>query len=268
MRCNICDQAVRQIFIHAILGKYECAYFYCDACGFLQTEKPYWLDEAYSSAIADADTGLVQRNVYLSKVLASLLFFLFDRQGKYLDVAGGYGLLTRLMRDVGFNFFWSDKYCVNLFARGFEGEAGSAYTAVTAFEVMEHLHDPVGFITETMSNAKNRTIIFSTELFADEPPKPDAWWYYTFETGQHISFYQKRTLQAIANKLGLNFYSSDGIHMLTDKKINQLEYRLLTYSKVCRVLSWILGRFMAPRIMKDHLYIMGKEASVKTGEKG
>lgn len=258
MQCNICEQATRQAFSHKILGKYDCAYFYCDACGFLQTEKPYWLDEAYSSAIAEADTGLVQRNINLSKALATSLFFLFERNGKYLDAAGGYGLLTRLMRDTGFDFYWSDKHCKNLLARGFDENASMAFTAVTAFEVMEHLHDPLTFITETMSNAKSGTIIFSTELFSDEPPRPGAWWYYTFETGQHISFYQERTLRAIGNRLGLNFYSSNGIHMLTDRKINRLAYRLLTSRKISNLLNWIPQQFMVSRTMADHLFIISK----------
>jgi hypothetical protein len=176
-----------------------------------------------------------------------------------LDVAGGYGLLTRLMRDVGFDFFWSDKYCKNLFARGFEGATDKEFTAVTAFEVMEHLHDPLNFITEALSNAKTQTIIFTTELFTKKPPNPNDWWYYTFETGQHISFYQKKTLQVMSDKLGLNFYSSGGIHIFTDKKINPLEYRLLTSSKISYILSLISNRSMTSRMMSDHLYVMGRD---------
>ena len=36
-----------------------------------------------------------------------------------LDIGGGTGLLTRLLRDVGFEAQWSDEYCDNIFAQGF-----------------------------------------------------------------------------------------------------------------------------------------------------
>ncbi len=89
MNCRICGGAAKLAFSHTILTKYSCDYHYCETCGFLQTQEPYWLDEAHASAIAAADTGLVQRNVAISKTLSTILFLLFDRQGKYLDVAGG-----------------------------------------------------------------------------------------------------------------------------------------------------------------------------------
>jgi len=80
---------------------------------------PYWLDEAYGDAISVLDTGLIQRNLHIAERLAPLLYFLFDHKAPYLDVAGGYGMLVRLMRDIGFDFYWSDKYCRNLFAECF-----------------------------------------------------------------------------------------------------------------------------------------------------
>jgi hypothetical protein len=49
---------MRSAFRHTVLRKYDVQYFQCGGCGFLQTETPYWLDEAYSSAIVTADTGI------------------------------------------------------------------------------------------------------------------------------------------------------------------------------------------------------------------
>ena len=94
------------------------------------------VEEAYSNAIADADTGLVARNISISKRLACILFAFNDKQAKYLDIGGGYGLLTRLMRDIGFDFYWSDPYCENILAKGFESSNNNPISAITAFEVL------------------------------------------------------------------------------------------------------------------------------------
>ena len=243
-----------------VLEKYLCAYFYCEMCGFLQTEEPYWLEEAYKSAIVSADTGLVQRNISLSRLLSTLLFFEFDPRGKYLDIAGGYGMLTRLMRDIGFDYYWTDIYCQNLLARGFEAiGTNSQFMAITAFEVLEHTPNPLEFISNALKHAETRTIIFSTELFEGRPPEPDAWWYYGFKIGQHVSFYQRSTLQVMGKRLGLNCYSNGSLHMLTNKKINTSIYQLLTHPRLGRILSLIPQRSMKSRLMQDHLDIIGHD---------
>jgi hypothetical protein len=192
----------------------------------LQTEPPYWLAEAYSDAIDAADTGIVERNYQISRRLASILYLNFDSRGRYLDIAGGYGLLTRAMRDLGFDFYWSDKYCANLFARGFARFPNEAkFSALTAFEVLEHLEEPMRFIDENMRLTGARTFIFSTELFSGDAPAQN-WWYYAFHSGQHIGFFQQRTLEFIAQALGLRLLTADGLHCLTDRPISPVKYRL------------------------------------------
>jgi hypothetical protein len=75
----------------------------------LQTEDPYWLDEAYKDPITLTDTGYMQRNINLSKMVATILLLFFDFRRKFLDYVGGYGVFVRLMRDIGFDFYWYDK---------------------------------------------------------------------------------------------------------------------------------------------------------------
>lgn len=256
MTCAICGQPTRSVFSQLLLNRHEVQYFSCEHCGFLQTEKPYWLDEAYAHAIADADTGLVQRNLIISRRLAALLLLLFGREGRYADLAGGTGLLVRLMRDIGFDFYWHDPYSRNIHARGFEYLEGTgSCRAVTAFEVLEHLEDPMPFVTEAMQRTGADTFIFSTELFAGEPPSSDQWWYYAPETGQHIAFYQRKTLQAMADRLGLRLYSASGMHMFTARKISPWRYRLAVAS-LSGLLLPILRRFMTSKIMTDHALML------------
>lgn len=228
LKCPLCKGTRKRCFRTEVLNAYQVDYFYCDNCGLLQTEHPYWLKEAYNTVIAHTDTGLVSRNIAISKRLACMLFFLLGKNGKYADIAGGYGLLTRLMRSVGFDFYWSDLFCENIFAKGFEVTATeNAFSAVTAFEVLEHIPDPVEFMQRSLDNAQTSTIIFSTDLFEGHPPRPEAWRYYSLGTGQHISLYQRRTIVFLGKRLSLNAYSYKNMHMLTDKHISRYAFRIL-----------------------------------------
>lgn len=220
--CSICDATMAPLFTLKILGKYDVGYFYCANCGFTRTEAPYWLEEAYSDAISVTDTGILQRNWALSSRLACTLFFCMRSDGAFIDVAGGYGILTRLMRDYGFNYFWEDKFCANFLAKCFEAPAGlSNVTALSGFEVLEHTIDPMEFLSGMMNAHRCRTFIFSTETYSGEGPPRSDWWYLSTVSGQHISFFHHRTLQRIADRLKLRFYSSNGLHIFTDRKLRR-----------------------------------------------
>lgn len=249
--CCICGHRRDKVFSNTLLGKYVVDYLYCGSCGLLQTETPYWLDEAYSDAIVDTDTGLVGRNLAIARRVATLLFLAFNKKGRYLDIAGGYGLFTRLMRDVGFDFYWLDPYCKNLLARGFEFQSELLpFNAVTAFEVLEHVTDPIVFIQDSLSKADSDTFIFTTKLFSGEPAAPGTWWYYTPETGQHITFFQRRTLEVLAEKLKLRVYSHKEFHMLTRRPISQTKW-LLAMGRASRLFYPLVVKCMQSKIMTD-----------------
>jgi hypothetical protein len=233
MICPVCQSQTNVAFTAKVLQKYDAEYRVCPNCGYLFASSPHWLDEAYLSPIASTDTGLVKRNITITGKLASFIYLNTHKKGKgrYVDVAGGYGMLTRMMRDLGFDFYWQDKYCGNLLAQGFEyiaDEQAGECDAVTAFEVLEHLTNPVEFIKKTMLATHTCTMIFSTLLYDGEPPRPDEWWYYAFQTGQHIGFFQRKTLEVIGEKLNLNFFSSNKIHVLSRNKISQPMLKIST----------------------------------------
>ncbi|WP_209315383.1 class I SAM-dependent methyltransferase [Haematospirillum sp. H1815] len=259
--CPICSGEMRLCFSEQVLGKYQANYELCALCGFLRAKDPYWLNEAYSSAIAVADTGLVMRNLAIASKLSGVLYWLVRERGKglYLDSAGGYGMLTRLMRDFGFDFYWADKYCDNHLAQGFEykPEMGPC-NAVTAIEVFEHLTDPATFIKETLAFSGARTLIFTTELYAGDPPAPGSWWYYAFATGQHIGFFQRRTLEILGKRLGLRFSSANGIHIFSEHQIDELILRFVTGRGVSRIAPWWIRRRLGSKTLSDHQLMLQK----------
>ena len=62
MECRICSEKTSPLFEHLVLGRHMVRYERCDDCGYVCTEDPYWLDEAYARPINLCDTGIVSRN--------------------------------------------------------------------------------------------------------------------------------------------------------------------------------------------------------------
>jgi len=144
---------------------------------------------------------------------------------KYLDYAGGYGLFTRLMRDVGFDFNHYDPYTENLFAKGFEIIDGEKYKAITSFETFEHFAKPLSEIENMLHYSSN--IIFTTELLPNKLPKPENWFYYGLEHGQHVSFYSTKTLSMVARLFNKTFLTNGKIHLFTDVNISVRYFKIL-----------------------------------------
>ncbi len=238
MECKICSSKTSLFGSAVLLNKHRVQYFRCNLCGFLQTEEPYWFHEAYCEAIARTDVGLVTRNLTFSQITQALISLFFDSDGKFLDYGGGYGLLVRVMRDKGFDFYWYDKWCENLFAKTFEAsEAGTqTFELLTAFEVFEHLNHPLDELREMLRFSKN--ILFSTELLPVHAPPLEKWPYYSLEHGQHVSFYTHSSLSTLAKRLDVHLYS-DGrfLHLFTEKKVSSFFFRLFSLQSMARFIN-------------------------------
>lgn len=252
--CNICSNQMTPIFSGQILKKYSIQYFHCSSCGYVCTEHPFWLDEAYKKPINITDTGILFRNNYLSKILSCLLYVFFDTNIKGLDYGGGYGILTRLMRDKGFDFYWWDPHTTNIFSQGFEyPEKCDKIDVITAFESFEHFVSPIDDIENILSISQN--VFFTTELLPNPLPKPEEWWYYGLEHGQHISFYSTKTLLTIAQKYDLQLYSFDNLFFLTKKVINKKIWDLICSKYGLNLINLRIKRKMKSKIEEDMNYL-------------
>ncbi|TVQ98624.1 MAG: class I SAM-dependent methyltransferase [Desulfovibrionales bacterium] len=215
--CRICTGPVHPHFQAQILGRHQVSYFRCPECGLIQTEPPYWLAEAHGQAVSALDVGLVRRNLDFATRLEAFLTRYFHPGGRFLDYAGGYGLMVRLMRDAGYDFHRHDPYCANIFAQGFDVSelSGQRFELITAFELLEHLETPVSVVKQLLNHTES--LMFSTRLQPEPvPTHVDDWWYFWPQTGQHVTFYTRPALQRLADQTRTTLYTDGrGLHLLT-----------------------------------------------------
>ncbi|QEG00963.1 hypothetical protein Mal15_50390 [Stieleria maiorica] len=236
MDCLVCRNTSDSFAGATIMGKYEIEYFRCRDCQFIQTEEPYWLEEAYNHAIIPSDVGLIARNERLSRVVDRLLRYVYPQAFYCLDYGGGYGMFTRMMRDRGHHFLHRDPYCQNLFAPGLEGEpSAGGFDFLTALEVFEHFDNPHRELQVLDATADHWFV--STEPVPDPAPQPGQWWYYVLDGGQHISLWSKRALQTVAAHYGRQLISHRGVHVFSKTKTNPFWVKQILRDKASRVLD-------------------------------
>ena len=253
MKCKICQSEAAHIKTLKIRKVHNAEYYLCSKCGFMFIDNPTWLGETYNEPINITDTGYVLRNVYLSRKTLVLFYFLFSTKAIFLDFAGGYGILARLMRDYGLDFLSDDAYTPNLFMKGFEYK-NQKIEAITCFECFEHLASPIEEIEKILKISKN--VFFSTSLLPKETPG-DNWEYYGIEHGQHISFYSLKTLSYIAKKNSVNVYSNGvNLHLFTEKKMPNWFFKFLLSLAVIQ-LDLVIRKILKSKTTEDSISLKG-----------
>jgi hypothetical protein len=245
--CRNCSESnIVELFSADVIGN-NVKYFECSKCRYVQTEDPYWLDQAYSSVINNSDTGIMMRNQNNVALVLATMRSLNQAKGAVIDCAGGYGILVRLLRDRGVEALWSDPYCQNLLAPGFERKNEMA-DLVTAFEAFEHFVDPISEIEKLFAIAPN--LLISTEVIASPAPTPGQWWYYGLEHGQHIGFFRIQTLEFIAERFGKHLIS-DGknYHLFTERPISASRWRFNV--RIARRLPILFARGLSSKVWSD-----------------
>jgi len=249
IQCRCCLNFSRQIFAGKLMYTHKVQYYECGTCGYVQTEDPYWIGEAYARSITRSDTGIMYRNQTNAKMVLATLAILGNIRCKVVDYAGGYGILVRLLRDFGIDASWMDRYSENLLAPGFEYIDGDAIL-VTAFEAFEHFVNPEKELLAMLTIAPN--VLLSTEIMPNLTPHLDNWWYYGKEHGQHIGFFRVKTLEKLANRHG-KFVVTDGksYHLITSKSIDLRVWKIVR--KLISMLPWLVTRKLDSKVWSDHL---------------
>jgi 2-polyprenyl-3-methyl-5-hydroxy-6-metoxy-1,4-benzoquinol methylase len=251
-RCRLCDGALELQFRRQVLGQFDVGYFRCQSCHSLQTERPYWLEQAYrANNLSSLDTGAAQRNLHNLAACCSIAKLL--RLKNVLDVGGGDGLLCRLLRDYELNCFVHDKYASPTYAQGFELPDFAQPDLIVAFEVLEHYPEPRKELQELFAK-QPKAVLASTGIFNSQGAD---WWYLAPESGQHVFFYSEAALQLIARTHDYELIVSSGYLLFLRRGVcsglKKSLAKTLLRSAVRRFTRVRLAMSSADGVWKDHL---------------
>lgn len=196
-------------------------YSRCSGCGFIFTEHfdafsaEEWQREVYNREYADIDPEYLEVRPRENARLIKL--FLLGRKATAvgLDFGGGNGFTARLLTEQGWCFDTYDPFGAVSVSPTRKGQ----YNITTAFEVFEHLTDPVAAMSSIVDMmAPGPILLFvgtgSSDGLVKDPGRL-SWWYAAPRNG-HISLYSRQSLRALARKFALEYFSPlRGFHLFS-----------------------------------------------------
>lgn len=232
--CKICEQpshlfdildfaktAKETFYPHGLAGV-PVLYFKCERCGFIFTHffddftDEQWRNFVYNAEYAEVDPAFLGlRPALNARLIEAYLWGRSRTQVVGLDFGGGDGTTALLLRNKGWTYDAFDPFGLNDVKTGRFGK----YNLCSAFEVFEHLPDPVSTLKSLLDMATpERLTVIVTTLVHDGIIGDDtrlAWWYAAPRNG-HVSLFSHLALRALAGKFGLQLTSGKGgTHLLT-----------------------------------------------------
>jgi 2-polyprenyl-3-methyl-5-hydroxy-6-metoxy-1,4-benzoquinol methylase len=161
----------------------------------MQTEEPYWLEEAYEPENEKFDSGQATRSIKNAAFIRWLINAARIQSPRVLDYGSGSGLLVRLLRDAGIDAWGLDKYSVPRLSTGFQVENPIGFNIINMSEVVEHFNEPKQTFDAIFGPNPSIVVIETAIMQAI----PDSSWYYLADFhGQHIFFLSTETIIWIA----------------------------------------------------------------------
>lgn len=214
----------------------------CTNCRFMYFLNPTWLEQAFKSRLTDPDVGALDRNLVVADFLTVLIPSLGLNDGCFVDWGAGYGILSRLMRDRGFDFGHYETFAEPIFYSPRFKDDGRKVDLVVLSEVALHFDDPVKEF-EALTKVSQR--IFFTAVVPPPDVSPE-WWYLMPATGLHVAFYSIESLSALASRLDMRLTTDGRFFHLLHREPLSFSTRLLFKS---RVLSF--GRARIHQVISD-----------------
>jgi len=223
-------------------------YCRCRACSFIFTDQfddlapEQWAEWVYNDEYDAVDPDYRHNRPRANARLIER--FLLGRKHSTvgLDFGGGSGLTAELLARRGWQFDCYDPFGKTRLTPS----RLQRYNVATAFEVFEHLTDPVTELASLLERMTNGAlvILLGTGL-SDGNVSVDtrlSWWYAAPRNG-HISLFSRKSLASLAKRFALRHSSAlGGLHLLT-RGVAVQPLRIRLFAALCATrLESILSR--------------------------
>lgn len=209
MKCKICNSKSDRIL--------NLDYYQCSSCDFIQMDDKNRVSFEEERKVYDYHNNSIEDKKY-----TDYLMDFFNRgvapyadKGKLLDFGSGPSpVLAQLIeRETDFDV---DHYDHHYQPR--KVYEGNQYDVIISTEVIEHFYNPNEMFELYKSLLKPGGILsVMTNFHKNDDNHFKSWWYVRDET--HISFYNIKTLEKIAENFGFEIVYTDNVKICTMKKI-------------------------------------------------
>lgn len=202
----------------------EAVYYHrCGQCGFCfapdlcKWPKERFAEKVYNDGYVAVDPDYLEVRPRGNAAFLHTCFPAFGRR-RHLDYGGGNGLLSRTLRNAGWQSQSYDPFVDELT----DPAALGSFDLISAFEVFEHVPDIHAVLEEVLPMLRDDAVLmFSTALSdgAIVPGRRLDWWYAAPRNG-HVALHSQASLQTLAAAYGVRLVSlSQFLHVLLPSRV-------------------------------------------------
>lgn len=210
MKCKICGSETEKIY-HPRWGH---KYHYCKYCDFIAKDESELISQEEELQIYNQHNNSIEDPKYVAyfyKFLKEAVFEYTSEGKSGFDFGSGPSpVLAELLKknhgytmDIYDKFYSTQKVYLN-----------QKYDLVTATEVVEHLTNPVEYFELFAGLLKEKGVLSVMTLF-HKCDEEHFWNWHYIRDKSHISFYTSKTMQTIAEQVGLKVIYTNDIRYTT-----------------------------------------------------